>query len=103
MQTNSLDKLIASIPPPQRPSGVSGSWDVVEHDLGLKLPDDYKRFVSTYGTGGFFPFELFVYNLLEERLDVDFIRSQNEFAHDAEDDSLSLPELERSAPVFPFG
>src|SRR5947209_1072608 len=103
MKAPSLDRLIASIPPPQHPSGVSGSWDTVERELGLILPSDYKRFISTYGTGGFFPFELFVWNLLEERIDAGFILSQNEFAHDAEDDSLTMPELERRTPLFPFG
>lgn len=103
MATSSLAKLIAAIPPPKHPCGISRGWDAAEHELKLSLPGDYKHFISAYGTGGFFPFELFVWNLLEENLNIEFIRSQNEFAHDAENDSVSLQRFGCSTPVFPFG
>ena len=43
----SLAELLG-VPPPQ-----SGSidWTSVERDLGMELPHDYKRFVSSYGAG----------------------------------------------------
>ncbi|MEU4730799.1 histone-like nucleoid-structuring protein Lsr2 [Streptomyces sp. NPDC023588] len=38
-------------PPPTQPDPVD--WDRVETELGLRLPEDYKRLASTYGPGRF--------------------------------------------------
>jgi hypothetical protein len=41
------------MPPPERPSETptGSSWQPVEARLGLELPEDYKEFITRYGTG----------------------------------------------------
>ena len=50
---NSFEKLIKLIPPPANPLEVGNmeEWGKIEEELKLKLPEDYKRIVCTYGTG----------------------------------------------------
>src|SRR5262245_21158904 len=43
----SLEKLLG----PPRHTTTSIDWVSVERELGTELPDDYKRFVSSYGAG----------------------------------------------------
>src|SRR4051812_17410551 len=44
----SITKLLL---PPRTPRGLDRSWDVVEKELGLALPSDYKAFIDVYGSG----------------------------------------------------
>ena len=44
----SIAKLVA---PPSLPRGLNRSWKVVEREVGLALPADYKEFIDAYGTG----------------------------------------------------
>ncbi|MCE9544661.1 MAG: SMI1/KNR4 family protein [Planctomycetia bacterium] len=37
--------------PPDSPRGLIRGWDVVEQEIGLALPNDYKAFIDLYGTG----------------------------------------------------
>jgi hypothetical protein len=49
----SIDYLKAVIPPPIavfEASGTSG-WASVEGSMGTRLPEDYKKFIDTYGSG----------------------------------------------------
>jgi hypothetical protein len=48
-----LDRLGAMVPPPREPfeTGENNDFARVEADLRLELPGDYKRLISTYGTG----------------------------------------------------
>lgn len=48
-----LQRLKAILTPPKRLAETAGpeTWETSERDLGTALPDDYKEFVSTYGTG----------------------------------------------------
>lgn len=39
------------MPPPADRSESTGSWDEVEARLGTRLPQDYKEFIATYGSG----------------------------------------------------
>ena len=43
--------LIEHVPPPANPVENQGDWAQVELQLGTSLPDDYKWFISVYGTG----------------------------------------------------
>jgi SMI1-KNR4 cell-wall len=48
-----LESLKKTMPPPADPSDrpFGGGWQFVERSLGVELPEDYKEFVATYGTG----------------------------------------------------
>jgi hypothetical protein len=49
---SSLDKLQALVPPPiVRP--IAPGWTLIESQLAIALPDDYKRLVEIYGPGSF--------------------------------------------------
>jgi hypothetical protein len=39
------------VPPPAAPNGADGDWNACERELGLRLPADYKEFISAYGGG----------------------------------------------------
>lgn len=60
-----LESLCQMIPPPREPVGVSGDWEIAEDQLGLQLPADFKKFVSTYGSGRFGMDEILVAQPLE--------------------------------------
>ena len=39
------------VPPPAHPDGADGDWTACERELQLRLPEDYKEFISAYGSG----------------------------------------------------
>ncbi|WP_234538368.1 SMI1/KNR4 family protein [Streptomyces shenzhenensis] len=45
--------LVRLVPPPAAPVDARGSWAAAETGLGVRLPDDYKWLVETYGRGEF--------------------------------------------------
>jgi len=49
----SIEELTAIIPPPETPTEVPDDpdWGSIEIELGVSLPEDYKAFVVTYGSG----------------------------------------------------
>lgn len=49
----SVDRLMALVPPPARPVAASteGDFATVEHRLGTMLPSDYRRLILAYGDG----------------------------------------------------
>jgi len=51
----SLRKLLEISPPPQVPKEIGSpkAWEKIDQRLGVTLPQDYKDFVSLYGTGSF--------------------------------------------------
>src|SRR5689334_2590115 len=51
MAAPNLEELIALLPPPASPVGAHGDWAAVEANLGLRLAEDYKQFISRYGAG----------------------------------------------------
>jgi hypothetical protein len=59
----SIETLIHITTPPVEPweTGTSKNWEKIEKRLGLQLPQDYKAFIDTYGTGNFDDF-IIVYN-----------------------------------------
>jgi hypothetical protein len=52
-----VNDLVEIMSPPQNPAEASGEpWDRVEARIGTILPDDYKVFIETYGSGRIDPF-----------------------------------------------
>jgi hypothetical protein len=52
----SLDDLKRLVPPPADPQESEGDWETIEAELGKNLPQDYKAFIHSYGTGSFIGF-----------------------------------------------
>jgi hypothetical protein len=46
-----FQELRSLLSPPVRPFHTTGDWAAVERGLGTQLPEDYKRFIATYGQG----------------------------------------------------
>jgi hypothetical protein len=46
-----VEKLRRLVPPPVGPIGADGDWAACEREMGLRLPEDYKEFISAYGGG----------------------------------------------------
>lgn len=63
-----LGELLKIVTPPDKPREVPAkpNWAAVEKKLGLQLPDDYKRYVTKFGTGVLGSF-LRVYNPFSKR------------------------------------
>jgi hypothetical protein len=57
MQVHQLSQIV---PPPNKPveTGSPKQWQLVQNRLGTPLPEDYKTFIDTYGTGAFNDFLL---------------------------------------------
>ena len=54
---NSIEKLVALLPPPKSPAANFVDWSMVEGKVGFIFPSDYKEFIRLYGSGsiaGFF-------------------------------------------------
>jgi hypothetical protein len=46
-----VEELRRLVPPPAQPKGAEGDWGACEEELRLRLPEDYKEFISIYGSG----------------------------------------------------
>lgn len=48
-----IEELTALVVPPESPSEVLAKpgWNAIERKLGVRLPSDYKEYVTTYGSG----------------------------------------------------
>jgi hypothetical protein len=67
-----VDSLLRIMPPPQKPVEASGSWLHVEERLGVRLPDDFKGFIQSYGSGTINHF-VSVLNPFSERAELDLL------------------------------
>lgn len=54
----SFEQLIEVVAPPDNPfeAGTPSQWGEVENLLGTSLPEDYKKFINSFGSGGFTAF-----------------------------------------------
>jgi hypothetical protein len=48
-----IDDLVRLVPPPEAPVDAIGDWALVEADLGLELPSDFRTLIQRYGRGQF--------------------------------------------------
>lgn len=62
-----LKLLTELVPPPDAPVCADSEWQEVETKLGVELPDDYKAFVSIYGSGSLQSF-IHIVNYSDNRL-----------------------------------
>lgn len=51
MGGNPLTRLCRLVEPPANPQYNYGDWNAAERELGLALPEDYKRLIKTFGQG----------------------------------------------------
>ncbi|MBL8793852.1 MAG: SMI1/KNR4 family protein [Planctomycetia bacterium] len=59
---SAIDNLHKLMPPPAKPTDATGSWEQVERELDTRLPDDYKQFVQSYGSGNIGDMPLTIHN-----------------------------------------
>lgn len=69
-----METLAYLMRPPASPTGLPGraGWQAIEATLGFKLPEGYKAFISTYGTGAVDGF-LWVLNPFSENRQLNLI------------------------------
>jgi hypothetical protein len=53
MKNDSLNRLCQLAAPPKDPVCNNGDWRVVETELAIELPADYKQLIDTFGQGVF--------------------------------------------------
>jgi hypothetical protein len=46
-----VEELRRLVCPPAQPKDAKGDWATCERELGLRLPEDYKDFITAYGRG----------------------------------------------------
>ena len=96
-----LKRLVKEIPPPSQPRDAVGDWVAVEAKLKFWLPQDYKDFIATYGSGRFDPCELCVPSFLIWDPDPGFSATRGELF--ADESSESSPEYQQSIELFSWG
>ena len=62
-----LEILKTLVRPPKEPKYSSGDWGAIEDSLGIEFPNDYKEFISVYGSGSLQSF-IHIVNYLDNRL-----------------------------------
>jgi hypothetical protein len=120
MHIDYLHRLEAILPAPQEPWCATGDWEAVELQFGTPLPEDYKQFISKYGTG-LISYGLRVYNYLEnpgraekmlghlrvlqERTQAELVNVAELLGRDSTEVQLSLPFPIYPEPggLFPWG
>jgi hypothetical protein len=105
-----MESLANLMRPPAHPTELPGraGWEVVEATLGIKLPEGYKDFISTYGTGAVDAF-LWVFNPFSANQHLNLIsqaktrlEAQRQFA---EETGVNTPYALHPAAdgIFPWG
>lgn len=90
---SSLEALQALVPPPTAALSAP-DWAVIEPQLGIRLPDDYKRLVEIYGPGSFDGF-LWVLQPLGPNEHLDLLRQR-------EIRLVALREAQEHGEAVPF-
>lgn len=78
-----LSDLVARMDPPADPVDPEGSWPAVEAALGTPLPQEYKHFIGTYGSGSINGF-LSILNPFARDEDLNLLRQVEVARRDAE-------------------
>jgi len=95
----SVDAIRQLVGPPTSPIDApdAAGWVAVEARLGVRLPTDYKRFVSAYGSGSFDDFRLQVLNFAAPE-DWESVTSDYQ---PLLDEWVEMEMLPPGTPVFP--
>ncbi|TXR48434.1 SMI1/KNR4 family protein [Phyllobacterium endophyticum] len=89
-----IERLMELVPPPKLPIhvGTMDGWRLVENELGVEIPIDYKILISHYGSGAFDGF-LWLLNPFEPNKNLNF-QSQGAYLR------RSFAELRSQSPDF---
>lgn len=105
-----LGELLKIVTPPDKPREVPAkpNWAAVEKKLGLQLPDDYKRYVTKFGSGvlGDFvhvynPFSRDEYTCLQKR--VEKVCGMQRHFRETEDHPVPYDIYPESPGLLPWG
>lgn len=103
-----LSGLEELVPPPSTPVEGMGDWESLEKETGLSLPEDYKEFIRTYGSGTF-DCGIQVYNYLRKedwQIGQERLTSLRSLINDLEADEQLYRSSVRNPPlsvsVFPL-
>jgi len=101
-----IEELVAVVPPPAKPleSGPPERWIRSEEELGVRLPQDYRDFSTTYGTGRFCGGFIEVFNPFSEHY-VEIIHSQIHLLNSIREGGMEVPYeiFPSSAGLLPWG
>lgn len=107
---NSLEELKSMLPIPANPVENIVDWENVEQKLGTKLPEDYKQFINTYGSGSLGEFMMLLnptsqnkYLNTFKKMEAmsDFDHKQREFSNI--DDTYPIPLYPNSGGILIWG
>lgn len=100
-----MKNLASLMPVPIKPvnAGDATGWERVEYMVGTVLPDDYKEFVNTYGSGMIGGFVI-IWNPFAKNMVLNLIRQQESWLS-ADDDERDIPFSLHPASdgILPFG
>lgn len=102
----SLSKLYEISPPPDHPVDADGDWEVIEKQVGMKLPDDYRRIIEKYGRGSFGDFLNLIHPFLDPhnfllRLETRFLQHERKL-HVEFPDEFPFPVYPDPRGLFPW-
>ncbi|ARU54294.1 hypothetical protein OLMES_0187 [Oleiphilus messinensis] len=70
---SNIENLKHILNPPLDPLETDTDWDPVENQLGIKLPQDYKDFITSYGTGSVDSF-LWIFNPFSKNQNINLFK-----------------------------
>jgi hypothetical protein len=104
----SVEDLMRVVPPPASMKRAPHDWEMVEHRLGMQLPQDYKELISVYGEGCFDRF-LWTYSPFSANKFLNLLdRSQAVLSAFATlkknpNDNVPFPLFPEAGGIYPFG
>lgn len=96
-----LDVLKKVLFPPSEPHviGNDQGWSEFENKLGIILPEDYKRFINIYGTGGIDDF-IWILNPFVQEKNINFMNRMMVMSHAYLESKNKFPQYYKHK-VFP--
>lgn len=103
----SLTELLGVLTPPIHPADPAApdGWRSIESSIGTPLPEDYKRYIETFGTGGIDGF-IWIFNPLARNPNVNLIQqipSELEALRALKHEVIPFPLFPEIGGLLPFG